>query len=549
MGAVVGALYASGYSGRELDSLARVVPLAALFRTYQPLAPRSLGILQPLVVWEQGDRGFALQSASVVEAEANALVNAAMLRGNLLARGDFDSLPIPFRAVATDLAHRETVVLSLGRSGPGGARERRGASPVRARSGGTAGSSPTAGSRPTSPSRSARAEGAERVIVVDATEHPPDSVSAILAAARRRPAGAVSLPAAADSLRPGRPPHSARRRRVRQSQLLPPRTSSACSTEASQAADRVPAPDRVCREPLDHRPGMPTEAGRRRCRSANASEQLALARLLARPRQATATRSTTSFCCSRVRTLAAAPRHTNPSGSGPPARGDSVRLGLTLRRAARARRRARPRLRQRARRAHVGRCGGSAAPRPRARGECRGLPRRVSARALRSDFAATFRWAASSSIRRSRFGWPTRMSDVRFGGRRARLPRIRGRRSDSRGSSAHCRGLGRGPRRGRPHVGRARPPDRSTIGGVVAPDRRQPPARARAAGRGAVDRHVPAHRGRRHLALQGSGWSALPLGCGSAGATDYRCSSGSPSAGTTAFRATIWESVAAIARR
>ncbi len=34
MGAVVGALYAAGYSGRELDSLARVVPLAALFRTY-----------------------------------------------------------------------------------------------------------------------------------------------------------------------------------------------------------------------------------------------------------------------------------------------------------------------------------------------------------------------------------------------------------------------------------------------------------------------------------------------------------------------------------
>src|SRR6187551_1045376 len=79
MGAVVGALYASGYSGRELDSLARVAPLAALFRTYQPLAPRSLGILQPLVVWEEGDRGFAVQSASVVEAEANALVNAAML--------------------------------------------------------------------------------------------------------------------------------------------------------------------------------------------------------------------------------------------------------------------------------------------------------------------------------------------------------------------------------------------------------------------------------------------------------------------------------------
>lgn len=114
MGAVVGALYAGGYSGRELDSLVRVVPLAALFRTYQPLAPRALGVLQPLVLWEQGDRGFALQSASVVEAEANALLNAGLLRANLLARGDFDSLPIPFRAVATDLARRETVVMRAG---------------------------------------------------------------------------------------------------------------------------------------------------------------------------------------------------------------------------------------------------------------------------------------------------------------------------------------------------------------------------------------------------------------------------------------------------
>src|SRR5215217_7471303 len=114
MGAVVGALYAGGYSGRELDSLARVAPLAALFRTYQPLAPRALGVLQPLVLWEQGDRGFALQSASVVEAEANALVNGALLRGNLLARGNFDSLPIPFRAIATDLGNRSVVVLSSG---------------------------------------------------------------------------------------------------------------------------------------------------------------------------------------------------------------------------------------------------------------------------------------------------------------------------------------------------------------------------------------------------------------------------------------------------
>ena len=68
MGAAVGALYASGYSGRELDSLARVVPLAQLFRTYQPRAPRSLGVLQPLVVWEQGERHFNLHTTPEVMA-------------------------------------------------------------------------------------------------------------------------------------------------------------------------------------------------------------------------------------------------------------------------------------------------------------------------------------------------------------------------------------------------------------------------------------------------------------------------------------------------
>ncbi|HEX6669248.1 MAG TPA: patatin-like phospholipase family protein, partial [Gemmatimonadales bacterium] len=75
MGATVGALYASGYSGRELDSLARITPLNQMFRSYRPRAPRSLGVLRPLVTWEQGERRFTLQSASVVESEVNALVN------------------------------------------------------------------------------------------------------------------------------------------------------------------------------------------------------------------------------------------------------------------------------------------------------------------------------------------------------------------------------------------------------------------------------------------------------------------------------------------
>jgi NTE family protein len=175
MGAIVGAMYASGYSGREIDSLSRTLSIADLFRTYQPQAPRSLGVLQPLVVWEQGSRRFNLQGAAVAETEVNALVNAALLRGNLLARGNFDSLPIPFRAVAADLANRSPVVIATGDL----------ARAVRASfaipflfapeslggrilaDGGLAANVPIA---------AARATGADRVIVSDATERLTDSV-------------------------------------------------------------------------------------------------------------------------------------------------------------------------------------------------------------------------------------------------------------------------------------------------------------------------------------------------------------------------------------
>jgi NTE family protein len=50
----------------------------------------------------------------VSESHANSFLSALLLRGNLLARGSFDSLPIPFRAVATDLNSREPVVLRSG---------------------------------------------------------------------------------------------------------------------------------------------------------------------------------------------------------------------------------------------------------------------------------------------------------------------------------------------------------------------------------------------------------------------------------------------------
>lgn len=114
MGAIVGALYASGYSGRELDSLVRIADLEQTFQAYDLHGPQRLRGLSPLIVWERGSGGVELQNASVSEAAVNFLLGRAMMRGNLMARGDFDSLPIPYRAVATNLATREPVVFARG---------------------------------------------------------------------------------------------------------------------------------------------------------------------------------------------------------------------------------------------------------------------------------------------------------------------------------------------------------------------------------------------------------------------------------------------------
>jgi predicted acylesterase/phospholipase RssA len=114
MGAVIGAFYAAGYRGVEIDSIARQLDLTAAFRTSEPHGPAAWGARRSLVIWEEGERGFVLQGSTVNQATINGVLNTTLLRGNLLAQGDFDRLPIPLRVVATDLADRRIVVLGSG---------------------------------------------------------------------------------------------------------------------------------------------------------------------------------------------------------------------------------------------------------------------------------------------------------------------------------------------------------------------------------------------------------------------------------------------------
>src|SRR5262249_53056244 len=109
-----GALYASGYTGKQIDSIARTLHLSQLLRSQPTHIPISLTGIHPVVELVQGPKGFTLETLARRQGAINALLASLLLRGDLLARGDFDSLPIAFRAVATDLDNRKPVVLDHG---------------------------------------------------------------------------------------------------------------------------------------------------------------------------------------------------------------------------------------------------------------------------------------------------------------------------------------------------------------------------------------------------------------------------------------------------
>jgi len=114
IGALVGALYAGGLSARQIDSLIVALPPFDSRPLVGSRAPHQWEGLPPTFLWEQGSGGFALATGGLRELQLNALLNRILLRANLQARGDFDRLAIPFRAVATNLRSREAVAFRRG---------------------------------------------------------------------------------------------------------------------------------------------------------------------------------------------------------------------------------------------------------------------------------------------------------------------------------------------------------------------------------------------------------------------------------------------------
>ena len=118
MGAVIGALYAVGYSPRQMEEILGRIDWHTVFRDLPnrrqisfrgkvddriPLFPMEFGI---------GRKGLSSKGGLVTAVQLEKVFQAATL--DAAGAPDFDHLRIPYRAVATDLATGEAVVLDRG---------------------------------------------------------------------------------------------------------------------------------------------------------------------------------------------------------------------------------------------------------------------------------------------------------------------------------------------------------------------------------------------------------------------------------------------------
>ena len=118
MGSIVGSLYAGGRSSDEIADLLRSMDWPALlYPRTDAFAWRGRTTPRPLVRLVVGKRGPQIPIAAVDDAYLNYQLANVLFESSAASGGNFDSLAIPFRAVATDLATGRVVVLSTGNLG------------------------------------------------------------------------------------------------------------------------------------------------------------------------------------------------------------------------------------------------------------------------------------------------------------------------------------------------------------------------------------------------------------------------------------------------
>jgi len=118
MGAIVGGIYATGKNAAELERIVRSMDWASLFsgrpdRRTLPVARREDRYASTAGV-NLGWKKVKLPRGLLAEHRVNRFLIEHLAPAGYAAGGDFDRLPIPFRAVAADLADGEPVVMAKG---------------------------------------------------------------------------------------------------------------------------------------------------------------------------------------------------------------------------------------------------------------------------------------------------------------------------------------------------------------------------------------------------------------------------------------------------
>jgi NTE family protein len=118
MGAIVGGIYATGKDAAELEAIVRSMDWASLFsgrpdRGTLPVARREDRYASTAGV-SLGWKKLKLPRGLLAEHRVNRFLIEHLSPAGYGAGGDFDRLPVPFRAVAADLADGEPVVMAKG---------------------------------------------------------------------------------------------------------------------------------------------------------------------------------------------------------------------------------------------------------------------------------------------------------------------------------------------------------------------------------------------------------------------------------------------------
>lgn len=114
MGAVVGALYAAGYTADSIARLVRVEDWRELFTRGAWLLGSDRGARRPMVELPLGRAGPTSTIGFIDEVGINRRLVRLLFDAGVRARNDFDRLPRRFRAVSAELAEGEAVVTGSG---------------------------------------------------------------------------------------------------------------------------------------------------------------------------------------------------------------------------------------------------------------------------------------------------------------------------------------------------------------------------------------------------------------------------------------------------